>query len=445
MPTFILVWLGQVVSLIGSGLTGFTLGIWVYQTTGSTTQFSLIYLCTELPAILVAPFGGAIADRWDRRWLMILSDTGSGLSTGAIAILLWLGNLKVWHIYLAMAVSSTCQGFQWPAYYATPTLLVAKKHFGRANGMIQLGKAAGQLFSPILAGILVAKINVHGVVLIDFATFAFALLTLLLVSFPQHQKNNENKETKTPLWQEINSAWNYLLERPGLIMMLMFFVVTNFTIGLVQVLITPMVLSFTNAEILGRILSLGGSGWLVGALVMSTWGGPKKRVYGIFGFELLLGLSILIAGLRPSSILITIAAFTFFLSVPIIIGCVNAIRQVKVAPELQGRVFALWGAIAWSSFPLAYLVAGSLADRIFHPLLLEGGLLADSIGKIVGVGAGRGIGFLFILVGIFIILATITAYQYLPMRLVEDELPDAVIEPSFRSKIKKGDNIDRTA
>lgn len=428
MPTFILVWLGQVVSLIGSALTGFTLGVWVYQNTGSTTQFSLIYLCTELPSILVSPFGGAIADRWDKRWLMILSDTGSGLSTVAIAILLWLGNLQVWHIYLATAVSSVCQGFQWPAYYATPTLLVAKKHFGRANGMIQLGRAAGQLFSPLLAGILVATIHVHGVVLIDFATFVFALSILLLVKFPQHHKSSQDRKTKTPLWQEINSAWNYLLERPGLRMMLVFFVVTNFTIGLFAVLITPMVLSFTNTEILGRILSLGGSGGLLGALVMSTWGGPQKKVNGIFGFELLLGLSIAIAGLRPSSILITIAFFTFSFCVPLIMGCANAIRQVKVAPKLQGRVFALWGALAWSSFPLAYLVAGFLADRIFQPLLLSGGFLADTVGQIIGVGEGRGIGFLFILVGIFIILATIRAYQYLPMRLVEEELPDAAKE-----------------
>lgn len=426
LTVFNLVWLGQVASLIGSGLTGFTLGIWVYQTTGSTTQFSLIYLCTELPAILVAPLGGAIADRWDKRWLMIFSDTGSGLTTAAIAILLWLNSLQVWHIYLAMALSSTCQGFQWPAYYATPTLLVAKKDFGRANGMIQLGKAAGQLFSPMLAGILVAKIQVQGVVLIDFATFAFALLILLLVRFPPYQKQN-TQEAKVPLWQDISFAWSYLLERPGLMMMLLFFVVTNFTIGLVQVLTTPMVLGFTNAQTLGRILSLGGSGWLFGAILMSIWGGPPKKVYGIFGFELLLGLSILVAGLRPSSIIITIAAFTFFFSVPIIISCANGIRQVKVAPAIQGRVFAMWGAIAWSSFPVAYLVAGSLADRIFQPLLIEGGLLADSIGKIIGVGAGRGIGFLFILVGIFIILATITAYQYLPLRLVEEELPDAEI------------------
>lgn len=140
MQIFLLIWFGQVIFLIGSGLTGFALGVWVYQTTRSATQFSLIYLSTELPAIVVAPLAGAIADRWDRRWVMLFSDLGSGLSTFAIALLLWFGWLEIWHIYLAMAVSSTCKGFQWPAYCSTPTLLLPKKHFGRANGMIQLGQ-----------------------------------------------------------------------------------------------------------------------------------------------------------------------------------------------------------------------------------------------------------------------------------------------------------------
>lgn len=426
MPRFILIWLGQVISLIGSGLTGFALGVWVYQTTGSVTQFSLIYLFTELPAILVAPLAGAIADRWDRRWVMILSDLGSGLATATIVLLLWLGQLEIWHIYLAMAFSSTCQGFQLPAYYAIPTLLVDKEDFGRANGMIQLGKAAGHLFSPILAGILVEIIQVKGVILIDFATFGFAVLTLLVVQLPSYQKSSESRQDKNSLWGEISYGWNYILARPGLLMMLMFFVVTNFTIGLAQVLITPMVLSFTNAQTLGRILSLAATGWLFGGILMSTWGGPKRRVYGVFAFELILGISIFFAGVRPSPILITAAAFMFFFSVPIITGSSNAIWQVKVAPEVQGRVFAMRGAIAWSSFPLAYIIAGPLADYIFQPLLLPGGLLVDSIGKLIGVGAGRGIGLLFILIGIFIVVATIIAYQYPRIRLVEDELPDII-------------------
>jgi MFS transporter, DHA3 family, macrolide efflux protein len=426
MPTFILIWFGQAISLIGSGLTGFGLGVWVYQTTGSATQFSLIYLFTELPAILVAPLAGAIVDRADKRGVMILSDTGSGLSIFAIALLLWLGKLEIWHIYLAMAFSSTCKGFQWPAYYASPTLFVTKKHFGRANGMIQLGEAAGKLFPPILAGVLIGIIQLHGLILIDFASFVFAILTVLVVRFPKHQKSNKDQAHQETLWQEMIYGWNYLYVRPGLLILLMFFVVTNFAIGLAQVLITPMVLSITNAQVLGTILSIGGSGWLFGAVLMSSWGGLKRRIQGVFLFEILLGLSILMMGLQPSVILITTAAFLGFFAVPIIIGSANAIRQVKVAPEVQGRVFAIWGAIAWSSFPLAYLMAGPLADYIFEPMLVKGGLLADSIGKIIGVGAGRGIGLLFIFIGIFIILATIIAYQYPRLRLVEDELPDAI-------------------
>ena len=424
MQTFIIIWFGQVISLIGSGLTGFALGVWVYQTTGSATQFSLIYLFTELPAILVAPLAGSIADRWERRWVMIFSDTVSGISTVVIALLLWLGKLDIWHIYLTIGVSSACRGFQEPAYYASTTLLVAKKHFGRANGMIQLGKAAGQLFSPILAGFLVGIIQVKGVILIDFTTFSFALLTLVFVNFPKHQKNHKDKTTQNSIREDIGYGWNYILARSALLMMLVYFFITNFTIGLVQVLITPMVLGFSNPEILGLILSLGGSGWLLGAIFMSTWGGPKRRIYGVFGFELLFGLSIVLAGLRPSPLLITLAAFAAFFSFPMIIGCSNAIWQVKVEPEVQGRVFAMREAIRWSSLPLAYLIAGPLADRIFLPLLMPGGLLTDNIGKLIGVGGGRGIGLLFILLGILMIIVTIVAYQYPQIRWVEDQLPD---------------------
>ncbi|MEL6931227.1 MAG: MFS transporter, partial [Cyanobacteria bacterium J06600_6] len=401
-------------------------GVWVYQTTGSATQFSLIYLFTELPAILVAPVAGAIVDRWDKRWVMILSDIGSALGTGAIALLFGLDKLEIWHIYLAMALSSTCKGFQVPAYNAIPTLLVSKENFGRANGMIQLGKAAGHLFSPILAGILVDIIQLQGIIAIDFATFGFALFTLLAVRLPERLKNGDRDTTQTSFWTDVNYGWKYILARPGLLMMLIFFVVTNFTIGIVQVLITPMVLSFTNAQVLGQILSLAAIGWLIGGILMSIWGGFERRVNGVFVFEVVLGASILAAGLRPNPVLITAAAFLFFLSVPIITGSSNAIWQVKVAPEVQGRVFAMRGAIAWSSFPLAYLVAGPLAEYIFQPLLVPEGSLANSLGVLIGVGEGRGIGLLFIAIGIFIIFATIVAYQYPPIRLVEDELPDAV-------------------
>ncbi|MFK8185505.1 MAG: MFS transporter [Phormidesmis sp.] len=434
MPTFCLVWLGQLISLIGSGLTGFALGVWVYQITGSATQFSLIYFCTELPAILVAPLAGAVADRWDKRKVMIVSDTGAGLSTIVMALLLAFGKLEIWHIYLAMAVSSTCNGFQLPAYYASPTLLVSKKHFGRANGMIQLAKAARHLISPVLAGVLVNIVQLQGIMLIDFATFGVAILILLTVRFsppPSGNRSNRSNDS-TPndptsndsIWKDISYGWNYILARPGLLIILLFFAVTNFTIGLAQVLITPMVLDFANAQVLGKILSLGASGWMLGGVLMSTWGGPKRRINGVLAFELLLGLSIAIAGLKPSPLLITLAAFSFFFSVPIITSCSNAIWQVKVEPAVQGRVFAMRGAIAWSSFPLAYVVAGPLAEYVFQPLLAPTGILSRSLGPLLGIGEGRGIGLLFVMVGIFIMTVTLAAYCYPRIRFVEDELPD---------------------
>ena len=275
MPTFCLVWFGQLISLIGSGLTGFALGVWVYQTTGSATQFSLIYFCTELPAILVAPLAGAVADRWDKRRVMIVSDTGAGVSTVVMALLLAFGKLEIWHIYLAMAVSSTCNGFQLPAYYAIPTLLVSKQHFGRANGMIQLAKAARHLISPVLAGLLVGIVQLQGIMLIDFLTFGVAISILLALRFSSLPSGKRSTQPNGSIWKDISYGWKYIFARPGLLLILLFFAVTNFTIGLVQVLITPMVLDFADAQVLGQILSLGSSVWVLGGVLMSSGCGPK--------------------------------------------------------------------------------------------------------------------------------------------------------------------------
>jgi hypothetical protein len=290
--------------------------------------------------------------------------------------------------------------------------------------MIQLAQGAEQLLSPILAVVLVDIIQIYGVIFIDFISFIVALFTLLAVSFPNSSSPQKVKFSRNLLLPDIADGWHYIKARPGLLTLLMFFFITDFTIGLVQVLITPMVLSFANAKILSQIFSIGGSGWLFGAILMSVWSGFKHKVNGVFYFEFILGLSILVAGLQPAPILITAAAFGAFFSVPIIIGSHNSIWQVKVDPKVQGRVFALRGAIAWSAFPFAYLVAGPLADYVFQPLLLPNGLLANSMGRLIGIGPGRGIGLLFILVGIFVMLITVAAYNYPDIRRVEENLPD---------------------
>jgi MFS transporter, DHA3 family, macrolide efflux protein len=423
---FILIWFGQFVSSIGSGLTGFALGVWIYQRSGSVTHFTLISLVTVVPIVLVSPLAGALVDRWDRRWAMILSDSGSASSTLAIAVLLFTNRLEVWQIYLAIAIGSIFKAFQWPAFSATTTLLVPKKHLGRASGATVFGEAAAQIVSPTLAGFLMPSIQIQGIISIDFVTFLFALITLLCVRFPHPEKTARTAATRGSLWGEAIYGWNYIASRPGLLALLLFFAANNFVTGIVTVLVTPLVLAFAPVTVLGTILSVGGIGMLLGSLVASVWGTVKRPIYGVFGFSLLSGLCILFAGLNPAVPVFFCTAFLYFFGIPIVDACSQVIWQTKVVPEVQGRVFALRRTISWGALPLAYLVAGPLAEGVFEPLLAPGGLLVGSAGKAIGVGPGYGIAFLFVIMGTLSVLTSIGGYLYPRLRLVEDELPDAI-------------------
>ncbi|WP_445310353.1 MFS transporter [Microcoleus vaginatus] len=426
MGVFLVVWFGQMISLIGSGLTSFALGVWVYQRTGSVTQFSLILLSAMVPSILISPVAGALVDRWNRRWCMILSDSGAGITTVAMALLLTTGNLEIWHIYLAVSLSSVCKAFQLPAYTASTSSLVPKEHLPRASGMVQSGEACAQLISPLLAGFLLGIVQLEGVILIDFATFLFALTTLLLVRFPDAKTAAVPVNGKASLWREALEGWTYITVRPGLLALLIVFAINNFVFGLIEVLFPPLVLSFTSVTVLGTIQSLGGAGMLLGSVVMSIWGGPRTLIRGVFGFAFLSQLCILALGLRADAALFALAFFLFFFSLPFINGWCDAILLRKVAPDIQGRVFATINMICFSCIPLAYVVAGPLAERIFEPLMAADGLLAGSIGQIIGVGPGRGIGLLFITMEILAIGVTVAVYRYPRLRFVEDELPDAI-------------------
>ncbi len=426
MRVFLLVWFGQLVSLIGSGLTSFALGVWVYQRTGSVTQFSLILLFAMLPGILISPIAGALVDRINRRWCMILSDSGAGITTAACALLLATGSLEIWHIYLVVSLSSVFKAFQLPAYTASTSMLVPKEHLPRASGMVQSAEACAQLISPLLAGVLLGIVQLHGVILIDFVTFLFALTTLLLVRFPDAYKVAVTEDEKSSLWREAIEGWTYITVRPGLLVLMIVFAINNFVLGLIEVLFTPLVLTFTSVTVLGTIQSIGGGGMLLGSVVMSVWGGPRPLIRGVFGFAFLSQLCILAFGLRTNAALFALANFLFFFSLPFVNGYCDAILLRKVAPDVQGRVFATINMICWSCIPLAYVVAGPLADRVFEPLMAANGLLAGSIGQIIGVGPGRGIGLLFIVMEVVVMVVTVAAYRYPRLRLVEDELPDVV-------------------
>jgi hypothetical protein len=197
----------------------------------------------------------------------------------------------------------------------------------------------------------------------------------------------------------------------------------------VSVLFIPLTLSVTSTAVSGSILSVGGIGMLVGSVLLSVWGGPKRRVYGAVGFLFLEGLAIAVGGIRPLVPLFFVAAFCYFFAVPLADGCTQAILQCKVAPSVQGRAFAFYN-VAWTGMmPLAAVIVGPLADRVFEPLMaVDGPMTGTVLGRLIGVGEGRGMGLMFVLAGILLMLVTVGAYLYPHIRRVDVELPDALVE-----------------
>lgn len=425
MPTFVAMWLGQVCSLVGSTLTGFALSVWVYKHTGSVTQFSVVILFTMLPGIVVSPLAGALIDRFDRRALMILSNLWAALWTSGVALIFAFGSLRLWHVCLLAAAISASGAVLSPAFTASISQIVPKRHLGRASGMMQFGEAAAQTLAPLLGGFLVLTINLSGVLLIDIVTYAFAVLTLLFVRVP---RATAPAAGGSGLLREAASGWRYIVGRPGLFWLLLFFAATNFTVSLGNVLLTPLVLSFADAAVYGSVASALGAGLIVGSVLMSVWGGPGRRVYGIFSYGLALGLMLVLEGLRPDALLIGAGVFVTGCFIPIANGCFTPILQSKTPHELQGRVFAAVRLVAWCSAPAAYLAAGPLADKLFEPLLDVGGPLAGSLGLVLGVGRGRGIGLLLIVAGVATLIVTVTGYFQPRLLNVDAEVPDVLVD-----------------
>jgi DHA3 family macrolide efflux protein-like MFS transporter len=417
---FVVIWAGQMVSLIGSGLTGFALGIWIYQRTGSVTRFALISVCVLLPGILISPLSGALVDRFNRRSMMMLSDIAAGCGSLVLALLFFSGTLTPWKIYVLVSIASVARAIRMPSYMALLSQLVPVEQVGRTSGMMQMGPAAASVLSPMLAAFLLDKINFQGVVAIDFATFAVAVATLLAVHVPTLPA----RKKKRSLLKESFDGWRYIAERPGLIALLIFFAVINVSNSASQVLFTPMILSFANRAVLGNIMSIAALGFLAGGIIMSAWGGPGRRVHGILGFSLVYSLALILGGLKASAFIVTIALFLIALQVPIINGCSQAIWQTKTALEMQGRVFSTRMMVAWSSAPLASLLAGDLADRVFEPMFAVDGRMAHSWLAAIGTGPGRGAAFLLILNGMLALAVTVGCYFNRRLWYVEQELPD---------------------
>ncbi len=434
MLEFVVVWLGQLVSLIGSGLTSFSLGIWVFQRTRSITEFALLSVFVSLPGILISPFAGVIVDRVNRRTVMLCSDLVAGAGTFALAFLFFTNWLHLWEIYLLIGVSSLAQGFRFPAYLALLSQLVPSQQIGRASGMMQLAPGAAFVLSPILAAALLAHIGMSGIFLIDMTTFFMAVGALWWVRVPNIAQENISDSKKASLWQNVIAGWRYIAARPGLFGLLAFFVLINITNSLSQALMTPMILGFTSASVLANIMSTAAVGILAGGILVSAWGGPKNKVSGLLRFAFFYGAGIVLTGLRPSPHLIALGMFLMAFIMPILNSCSQAIWQSKTEPAMQGRVFGIRIMVAWLANPVAVLSAGFLADHVFEPLLAVHGPLAATWVRAIGVGPGRGAALFLVLNGLAALIGTFACSFNRHLLHLESELKDVwVLQESATS------------
>lgn len=428
MKGFTLVWIGQLISLLGTSMTNFALTIWAFEKTGRATDLALIGFFFMVPLLIVSPMAGAIVDRHNRKLMMMVSDLASGVVTIFILILYALGWLEVWHLYISAAVMGTFQTFQWPAYSAAISTMLPKEQYARANGMIGLAESGSGILAPVLAGAVLSLAGLWAVFAIDIISFLFAIGSLLIVQIPQPKRTVTGEQNQGSLWQESIFGFKYIRQRPSLLGLQLVFFFANFFNALGFTLLAPMILARTNSNeiIFGATQSAAAVGGVAGGLLMSAWGGPKKLVYGVVFGWFFTGITQVIFGAGQSLPVWAMAGFMMALIGPIINGSNQAIWQSKVEPDIQGRIFSIRRLIAWVASPLAMLLAGPLADYIFEPAMLADGTLANTFGWLVGRSAGSGMSLVFIGSGVMVTLVALLAYSFRVVREAESILPDHV-------------------
>ncbi|MBN1966543.1 MAG: MFS transporter [Anaerolineae bacterium] len=432
MKLFMLIWFGQLVSQIGTAMTGFAVLIWAYEQTGEATTLALLGFFGFGTTVLVSPIAGVLVDRWDRRRVIILSDLASGLLSVLLLLLHTGGTLHIWHLYLVQALLGALGAFWWPAYSASITLLVPKSQYSRAAGLRSVAGYASNVLGPPLAGLVLAVAGLTGVLTIDVITFVFAVGMLLVVAIPNPPRDPAPADQPVGLWRavwgEFRGGVRVVVERRGLLWLLLLFALIHFVAALTYLsILSPMVLARSGGDelALAGVQSALGLGGVVGGLIMSAWGGPRRKIHLVLGGLALsfLGGDLLFAiGQTPG--VWALGGFLAALFIPPITSGNAAIWQAKIAPAMQGRVFSLQQAGNQGAQAIGYLLAGPLADRLFEPAMQPGGALANAFGGLVGTGPGAGMGLMFLCTCLLGLIVSLGGYAIPSLRRVESDLPD---------------------
>lgn len=402
LSTFLILWITQSFSALGSAMTNFALIIWSYQQQGSALTTSLLAICSYTPYVLLSIFAGAISDRWNKKATMLLSDSFAALCTVLVLILLTTGKLRIWHLYLINSLNGLMNTVQQPASDVSISLLAPQKHYQKVSGMRSLSNSLVTVLTPVLATAMLSFTSIRIIILFDLITFATAFTALLcFVKIPQVTEQSSRK--RETIMQSAKSGLHYLRDNRGILDLILFLAVINFTASIYNAALPAMMLSRVGGGelALGIVNTVTGLSTMIGSIAVTFLPPPKSRVQIICNC-LLFSMSTenFILAFGRSTPVWCLGVFLGWVCIPVMSANMDVLFRTKIPIEMQGRVYSVRNTLQFFTIPLGYLCGGVLVDRVFEPFMAVQS--ADSLwSALFGTGKGSGAALLFLVIGIF--------------------------------------------
>lgn len=398
MKKFLTIWFGELISSIGSGMTAFAVSIYVFKLTGSAAWVSLAALFAYMPTILLNPVGGILADRYDRRLMMIFGDSLSMIGLLFIFVSIQTGHEVVLAVCIGVTISSVFTALLEPAYKATISDLLTEEEYAKASSLVQIAGASKYLISPFIAGLILSVTDIRVILIIDMATFFVTVSTIIYVR-KSIRVIKPNKDSFR-FFSEFKEGMKCISCDKGVSSMVVLMAFMCFFVAFIQTLMTPMILSFANSKTLGIMESVSAIGMFIGSVIIGILN-ITKNYSRILMFSLMgSGIFMAMTGTTTNIRIILTFSILFFVSLPFINTCADVLIRLRIPNDLQGRAWGIISVLTQSGYVVAYAVCGVLADHVFEPMLRKNGILTGSIGRIIGTGEGRGIGLMLIVAGI---------------------------------------------
>ncbi len=402
LRSFLILWVTQSLSSLGSSMTNFAVVIWSYQNQGSALTTALLAVCSYAPYVLLSIFAGALSDRWNKKLTMLVSDSFAALCTVAVLLLLITGNLKVWHLYIINTLNGLMNTVQQPASDVAITLLTPAKHYHKVSGMRSFSQSLVTVLTPVLATALLSFTSLEFVILFDLFTFAAAFLSLLcFITIPRISGKAE--AVKETVIQSAKSGLRYLKDNRGILDLILFLAIINFTVSIFNAVLPAMMLSRTGGGefALGVVNTVTGITTMFGSLLVTILPPPKSRTRVICN-SLLFSMSTenFILAFGRSTPVWCVGAVLGWIFVPVMNANMDVLFRSKIPVDMQGRVYSARNTLQFFTIPLGYLCGGFLVDKIFEPFMALQSMNSLWV-LLFGSGKGSGAALLFFIIGIF--------------------------------------------